>query len=310
MALGVAAESGYSSKTANVGRIDNKGIELAVGITPVKTKDITWDMTFTFSKNKSEVKELYGDTKEIAIYGFSSTPSLYLEVGQPVGVFKFNKVATVEDGEYKGMVICDADGFPTYTTEQEIVGKSAPDFIMGMSNRISYKNLSIAFTFDWHKGGVTNSQTKYIMYFTGNAPETAYNNRNPFIVPNSVLEAADGSFYENNQPVNMSYGGVHQYWYSNYNLTMAKNYMIDKSYLKLRDLNITYACPRKWFANKAISGLEISFVGRNLLMWTAANNTFVDPDISNYGNDLTSEWGEYFAAPSTRTFGGSAKIVL
>jgi len=314
MSLGVASETGYGSKIANVGKINNKGIELALGLTPVKTKDVTWDITYTFSKNKSEVKELYGDTKEINIYGFSSTPSLYLAVGQPVGIFKFNTPATVEEGEYKGYVICNNYGIPTYTTTQQIVGKSAPDFIMGMTNRITYKNWSVAFTLDWHKGGVMNSQTKYIMYFTGNAPETAYNNRNPFIVPNSVLASTDSSgntvYRENNVPVNMAYGGFHQYWYSNYNLLMAKNYMIDKSYMKLRDLNITYSCPKQWFKDKLIAGLDISFVGRNLLMWTAANNTFVDPDVSNYGNDFTSEWGEYFAAPSTRTIGGSIKITF
>ena len=101
--------------------------------------------------------------------------------------------------------------------------------------------------------------------------------------------------------------GVH---YDNYNYVKYRDLLLDKSYLKLRELNITYRLPEKWFENvKWLTAAEVSLVGRNLLMWTP-NQGLIDPDTTNYGNDLTSQFGEFYSAPSVRTFGGSVKIVF
>ena len=103
---------------------------------------------------------------------------------------------------------------------------------------------------------------------------------------------------------------MNYYWYSNTNSERYRDDLIDKTYLKLREVNLTYRLPRKWFAGmKWLSGIDISFVGRNLLMWTPSQG-LVDPDMTNYGNDLESQFGEYYSAPTTRTFGGSIKIVF
>ncbi|MGM9753145.1 MAG: hypothetical protein ACI3ZK_03705, partial [Candidatus Cryptobacteroides sp.] len=81
-------------------------------------------------------------------------------------------------------------------------------------------------------------------------------------------------------------------------------------YLKLRELSISYKLPRKWFdACNWLNGVDLSIFGRNLLMWTP-NQGIIDPDVTNYGNDLKSQFGEYYAAPSTRTFGASVKVVF
>ena len=86
--------------------------------------------------------------------------------------------------------------------------------------------------------------------------------------------------------------------------------LIDKTYLKLRELSLTYGLPAKWFSDlKWISNMQVGVSGRNLLMWTPKQG-LIDPDQTNYGNDLTSLYGEYYSAPSTRTFGGSIKIVF
>ena len=75
-------------------------------------------------------------------------------------------------------------------------------------------------------------------------------------------------------------------------------------------MNFTYRFPSKWFKDvKWISGASLSLIGRNLLMWTPSQG-IVDPDATNYGNDLTSQFGEYYSAPSTRSFGGSVKITF
>ncbi len=312
MSLSAASESGFSSKIANVGKIHNHGIELGIGIVPVRTKDFEWDMHGTFTKNWSEVKELYEGTTEIAWQGVGGSPMLYMEVGEPIGVFKFYDYNRVEDpnSEHYGKTIVNGQtGYPSYNTDKMVkYGTSAPDFIVGLTNSFTYKDFSMGFTFDWHHGGKMYSGTAGIMYFTGNAPETAYNNRNPFVYPNSVIDNGDGTYRENNIMVNSS-SSMQSYWYDNSNSMMALNNLLDKSYLKLRDLTFTYHLPNKLFGG-LIQGIDVSAVGRNLFLWTPKSNTFIDPDINNWGNDLDSEWGEFYAAPSVRTFGGSIKIIF
>lgn len=309
----LAPESGYTSQVRNVGLIQNRGIELTVGLVPVRTKDWEWDFTYTFSKNKNEVKELWDDVTETTIYGLTTGPQLKAIVGQPLGTWTYYKTETVQDesSPYYGKTIVNAStGYPVLSsTETEIIGYADPKFTMGFNNTVRWKNLSLGFSFDWRYGGKMYSATKSIVYFNGNAEETLYNMRDSFVVPNAVYVGADGEYHENNIPIT-AYNTLNNYWYSNSNNERYRDDLIDKTYLKLRELNLTYRLPRKWFAGvKWLSGIDVSLVGRNLLMWTPTQG-LIDPDMTNYGNDLTSQFGEFYSAPTTRTFGGSIKIIF
>ena len=132
--------------------------------------------------------------------------------------------------------------------------------------------------------------------------------RDPFVWPNAVYKDADG-YHENNVPVDQYYtmNGV---WYSNYNYVRYRDDLIDKSYVKLRDVSLTYDLPKSLLGNvKWIQSAQLSIAGRNLLMWTPKQG-IVDPDMTNYGNDLESQYGEYYSSPSTRSIGGGIKIVF
>jgi hypothetical protein len=91
---------------------------------------------------------------------------------------------------------------------------------------------------------------------------------------------------------------------------MYEKMVLDKSYIKLREVTLSYVLPKSLFVDKAISSMEVSFIGRNLLMWTPQENNFVDPEATNYGNDLLSDFGEFSAGPTMRNIGGSIKIIF
>lgn len=309
----LAPEAGYTTRVRNVGKIQNRGVELTLGLVPVRTKDWEWNFTYTFSKNNNEVKELWDDVTETTIYGLTSGPQLKAIVGESLGTWTFYKTETVQDesSPHYGKTIVNAtSGYPVVsTTETEIIGHADPKFTMGFNNTVRWRDLSLGFSFDWRYGGKMYSATKSVIYFNGNAEETMYNMRDPFVVPNAVYMGSDGEYHENNIPVT-AYYNMNYYWYSNTNSERYRDVLLDKTYLKLREVNLTYRLPRKWFAGvKWLSGIDISFVGRNLLMWTPSQG-LVDPDMTNYGNDLESQFGEYYSAPTTRTFGGSIKIVF
>ena len=314
----LAPESGFTSKVRNVGQIRNKGIEVTLTAVPVQTKNFRWNMAYTFTRNNNVVESLWDDVPSTTIYGLTAGPQLDIVVGEPLGVWRDYMVETVKDenSPYYGKVIVNGNtGYPEISSkDKEILGKADPEFTMGLNNVFSYKNVSLGFSLDWRHGGLMYSATKSIALFTGNDVSTIYNDRDAWVWPNSAVvigKDAEGNdiYGENNIPVDARYtmNGVH---YDNYNYYQYRKLLVDKSYLKLRELNITYKLPDKWFENvKWLSGAEVSLVGRNLLMWTP-NQGLIDPDTTNYGNDLTSQFGEFYSAPSVRTFGGSVKIVF
>jgi TonB-linked SusC/RagA family outer membrane protein len=314
--LSVAPESGFASRTANLGKIGNKGIEIALGGVPVRTRNFTWDLTWTFTRNRNKVIELMPGIDEVSIYGLSGGISYIARVGEPIGTFTFDEFRKVPDGEHAGKYIVNNYGeLQTDSNSKQILGSREQKFTMGLNNQFTYRNLSLGFTFDWRHGGLMYSNQKSVGYFVGTAPETAYNDRNPFILPNTVRQMVNPDtqelyYIENNIPISMG-RTYNNYWYTSQNRSREpSNNLIDKSYIKLRELNLTYRMPSRWFEKTPISGLEVSLVGRNLFLWTPKDQVFIDPDTTNYGNDLLSEFGEYYAAPSTRVFGGSLRLVF
>ena len=150
------------------------------------------------------------------------------------------------------------------------------------------------------------SYTKRLMSFVGNTTESTYNDRNPFIVPNSVLEVEDGdnvTYVENTVPVSMT--NVSSYWGTGPYID--RNYVIDRTYVKLREVVLGYALPQSLVSRLGFRTLELNLVGRNLLLWTAESNNFIDPETTPFGNDLAGEFGEWASGPTVRSFGLSLR---
>ena len=296
--LSMDPATGYTAQNINLGKIRNRGIEALITVVPVQTKDFKWELTWNFTKNWNKVVEMpdeLGD--QVSIYGFSGGLGLYAIEGKEMGIFMAHKAKVDDQGRY----IVDANGMPQNTDETYEIGSMNHKYSMGIGNTFSYKGVSLSFDFDIRKGGLMFSRTKDIEYFTGNAIQTAYNDRNPFVVPNSVYE--DGT--ENSTPL---YGtNLYKYW-DNGALEMESFSLIDKSYVKLRQVVLGWDLPKAWLSKTFLTGVRLSVFGNNLLMWTPNNNTFVDPEVSSFGNDLTGNFGEYSSNPSSRKFGFNVNV--
>ena len=103
---------------------------------------------------------------------------------------------------------------------------------------------------------------------------------------------------------------MYNYWYGNTNQYKYRDYVLDRDYVKLRELVFSYALPKSFISKAKLSNATLSLIGRNLLLFTPASNKYVDPEGSNYGNDINSEFGEFGAAPTNRTFGASLKVTF
>ena len=294
--------SGYTAQNMNLGKIRNRGIEAMVSVTPVRTRDFEWTLTWNYTRNRSKVislpEELGGES---LIWGLTGGTGLYAIVGEELGVFK----AYTAEHDPDGNVIVDASGLPKKSTEQTIVGSMNSKYQMGIGNTISYKGVSLSFDFDFRKGGVMYSRTKDINYFVGNAIQTAYNDRNPWIIPNSVVDNGDGTYSENT--VALTPTNIYNYW-NNGDTGYDSSFLVDKSYIKLRQVVLAWDLPKAWLANTFLTGVKVSLYGNNLLMWTPSGNTFMDPESSSFGNDLEGNFGEWSTNPSSRKYGFNVSL--
>jgi hypothetical protein len=182
---------------------------------------------------------------------------------------------------------------------------------------------------DFRYGGVMYSQTAQLTEFTGNGVATLYNDRKPFIVPNSVNAVTDANgkttYVENkafvgqtladptttpNSQGNQSDATYEWYRISTSPASAFPYTVFDRSFLKLRDVNFTYTIPQKWISKIRASSASIGVYARNILLWTPKSNVYIDPEASNYGNDITSQLGEFATAPLSQQYGLILKLVF
>ncbi|PIB34304.1 hypothetical protein BFP72_02085 [Reichenbachiella sp. 5M10] len=304
LAVPVAVSSGYTSQVQNLGEVSNKGIELMVNLTPIKTSNFTWDVSYNFTKNKNEVVKLNGDLDKVvlnSLYGIE----LIAEEGKPLGTILGHTEKTTDDGR---IIVSESNGIPLVADDKVEYGDINPDFTMGLSNRFSYKGLSMNILLDYRKGGMMYSYTQRLTQFVGNSVNTTYNSRRPFIVPNSVIEHADGSYSENYIAVDMA--DINNYWNQTSNNARSRDHVIDRSFLKLREVSIGYDFPQTVIGNTFLNSLSLNVIGRNLLLFTPEENQIVDPESTTMGNDLLGAFGEFGVGPTTRSYGVSLKATF
>jgi len=295
--------TGFTAQTQNLGKITNNGIEISLSFIPIRTKDFEWEIFGNFSKNKNRLVELKAGLDQIDLGGTSAVDF----VGRPgyeLGLFE--GIVPAKDPE--GHTIVDNQGLPVFQDEREILGSSQNKFRIGGGTSLKYKDFTFHATVDYRNGGLMNSRTAEMMYFTGNAPQTTFNDRQPFIIPNSV-QLVDGKYIENTKAIAGFTNNLNSFYDQTYCAGIGGAYsLIDKTFFKLREVSLSYSVPKNILNSKYINRLELSLIGNNLLLWTPDSNLFCDPEQTTFGNDLEANFGDYGTTPTTRSIGFSVKL--
>lgn len=296
----IAATSGYTSQTLNAGSITNKGIELLLRGQPIRTRNFNWELTGTFTRNRSEVKELIPGVNQVELGGFVGA-TLVARVGEPYGSFFGAGFLRDPDGH---IVVDPNTGYPITDPIAKTHGSIQPDFMASLNNSFTYKGITLSFLLDAKKGGIFYSRTKALQEFVGTDPRTLYNDREPFVIPNSVVEGADGKFNPNTKAVD----DAQDYW-TDYSSNNAVESLMDASFLKLREVSLSYRIPKNWISKWPVSSMQVGLSGRNLFLWTPSENTYVDPETSSFGTS-NIQGLEYGTIPSIRSYGANLKIIF
>jgi len=322
--LSVSSATGYFYNYINSGQMRNQGVELSLNATPVKTYNFSWTTNLNWYKNWNTVVSLYTDAagKPVTNYQiatFQQGVSLNATVGRPFGDLQgtsFNYV----DGQKE----IDSDGYYVNRTVDEktggtpVIGNVQPKYKGGWSNTITYRNVALGFLIDYSIGGDIYSLDMAYGLATGLYPETAGLNdlgnpvRNSLatgggLVLPGVVQQDDGSYKPNDTRVD---AGVYTsgMWVGGYVNAPAKAFVYDASYVKLRELSLTYTLPKKFIAKtKAIKSCDIAITGKNL--WIIYKNLpYADPEsIMSSGNIQGFQVG---SLPSLMQFGAKLNLTF
>lgn len=291
----LAASSGFLNMWDNVGEMTNKGIEITANLTPIRDLGgFTWNLAYKFDKNINKVVSLTEGLDEVTVTGFVS-PSVVAIKGKTVSHVKAYGTQKTPDGR---IIVDSQTGRPLATAEGVDLGSTLFDYTMGISNTFTYKNFSLFFQFDYRHGGKFISYSKQSTLWSGKDPLTTYNDRLPFVVPNSVYLDDDGNYVENTIPIPTT--DLNNYYGGQWNDAA---YVIEKTFCKLREVNLTYNLPQDLLSKTFISSASVSLVGNNLWLWTPAENNVIDPEITTAGNGSGTEFGEIRGYPSVRNYG-------
>ncbi len=306
-----SASTGYRSKFYNAAELSNKGIEVMLTLIPVRTKSgFEWGLTGNYSKNKNIVEKLFTDengkeTESVLIQNAPFSASYQhrpgLEFGQIVGY------DYAYDANGNKIVDPSSNSYATTATVKPL-GSVLPNFTGGVSTWVSYKGIRLYALVDFQDGGKIFSMTNMWGKYSGTLKETAEGDiRANGLVLDGVVQTgvdADGNPTSDGTVNTGNIAAVdHFFLDGGYIITAADVY--DASYIKLREITLTYALPEKLFAKTAIQGLSVSLVGRNLAI-LHKNVPHIDPEAGlSTSNVQGFEGGQL---PTTRTYGVSLNV--
>jgi len=321
MDLPLTSSTGYTAAIINTGEITNKGIELAVTAIPVRLKDFEWMMNVNLARNVNKMKELHEDVKIYTITKATwAGASVVAMEGERFGSIIGKKFARNENGE----IIFREDGMPTFENEVSVLGNGNHDFTLGIGNTFRYKDFSLGVLFDMKFGADLYSMSYRMAHYNGTSKNTLEGRRewndseearryaNATVdswtptggyVGKGVVKVEDDkgnvTWRPNDTPVDPQ-----AYW-----RLVADNtpepFIFDASYIKLREINLTYNFPEKLLSKTPIRGLSLSAYGRNLFILHSKLKN-IDPE-SNYNNG-NGQGLEYGSLPSRRTFGFGVNV--
>ncbi|WP_430972183.1 SusC/RagA family TonB-linked outer membrane protein [Sunxiuqinia rutila] len=293
MNVPISQSTGYSAMKDNVGEIENKGFEVMLGGTPVKTMDLTWDVSVNFSKNKNKLNELIEGTDD---FTFSTTNSGIVLVKATVGGGFGDIYGKTWETNENGDVVLTADGKPQASSEYSKLGNYQPDWTGGLTNTLTYRNLRFSFLIDGRFGGEVYAGTDAAMDGSGTS-KRSLQYRESGIVVDGVINTGTTeapSWQQNSQSIS-----AQDYWGNINDIT--SEYIYDQTNIRLREVSLVWNLPSAWLTDTFVQKASIGVVGRNLFFIHKKVDNF-DPE-SSYSTSSYSQGLVYYPLPTARSVG-------
>jgi hypothetical protein len=335
MPLQTSTASGYAYQVVNAGNIQNKGIELTLNGTPVNGKNFKWNVTVNWALNRNEVVALLPGVTNMQLNSYQGGVTLDAEVGHPYGVLEgatyiYYNGQKVINGTTASTVNPNSAnslaGEPAWTsTANNVIGNTTPNWTGGITNTFTYKNWAFSFLIDVQDGGSIFSLDMFYGMADGIYKETDYINdlgnpvRNQVIGTPGNYSPSSGGYVENGvictynaqgQPIssttnNIRIEGGDTYGYG-YSVEPPSAFVYNATYVKLRQVTLSYSLPSDLLKKCFITGATFSLVAANpWIIFKYLPHADPESGLGAGNNSLGFSCG---SLPSTRDFGFNVKL--
>lgn len=282
----LATSSGYTSALLNVGALSNRGIELLLTGKPVRTSSFSWDASFNFSYNKSEILKLAPGVSNVG----------GAEVGDPFNTIQSTTYVTNDKGQ---RVYNKISGYEVRSSPVK-AGTGVPPTILGFSNDFRYKNFTLSILIDGKFGNIVQSGLSRYMYRFGLSKLTLPGRENGLTV--SGVDQ-DGQPFTKTWPVEQ----ISTYYNTEAGISPIGTSIFDGSFVKLRSIILGYTVPVHKLKISGINDVRVSLVARNVALIYRVLTDFDPESYYKVGNDQANTSN---TIPKTREIGVNLKVVF
>ena len=275
----VPAATGYQFEKTNIGKVTNKGLEIALGGTLLQTNDFSWNSSLFYSKNENTVEEL-SEGLESFVYNTSTDGNLSIKATEG------GSIGDIYGREWTGEV--DANGAPIASDVDVYLGNAQPEWLGGWSNSITYKDFNLSFLIDARIGGKIYSQTSADLDEAGASARSLQYRESGVVLEGINTETGAAN------TVNIS---GQDYWTAMSNIS--ENYLYDQDNVRLRELSIGYRIPG--VESIGLDSANLQLVGRNLFFFSKEAED-IDPEVM-LGTSLGIQGMSHNQMPTMRSVG-------
>lgn len=299
-----AQSTGFDARTVNAGTIQNSGLEALVTLVPIRKQNFDWTITATYTRNTQEVLDIPDEIEgTIGLTSGFSGLSLRAEEGESFGLYGNGWLRNVD-----GDIIINPETGLREQGDRTRLGNILPDYMFGINNRFIIGPVTINALIDGSMGGVVFSRTVSGLRGAGLAEETL-DNREGIFIDEGVNEVTDAdgnvTYVENETPVR----SMQDFWTNYTNNSNAEAATFDGSWIKLREVTVSYSLPSKIFGDSGIRGISVGLEASNL--WLIHSNVpHIDPEASFFGPSLVGGAAnvEFWSVPTARSIGANVRI--
>jgi TonB-linked SusC/RagA family outer membrane protein len=288
----VDRSTGYSLAVFNAGNVQNRGIEISLSGTPIKTKTFSWLLNGTFTANRNKIMEL-ADSSVVLRTGALGGGAIVANVGGSMGDLYGRDFVRSPDGQ---IVYDAATGNAKAGSDLVYLGNTLPKFRFSFGSTLTYQRFSLSGLFDAQLGAVAHSLTFSRMAALGKLKVTLPGRYNG-AVGDGVVQNTDGTY----RPNDVVATNLESFYTSLYGSDQAEGSVFKTDYLKFREANLTYTFSTKLVKRIGINRLSLGIYGRNLFVWSPW--PAFDPEFGTLsGTDIVQGF-ETGQLPSTRSYG-------
>ncbi len=293
MSASYSIASGATSGYVPTGSTQNKGLELQLAGSPIRTKNFNWTTTLNITSVQNKILHTGPTNARLGLgqgrgtLGNAITAYLPGYAGPQIMAYDYKYDA-------KGAIIVDASGLPVQGDFKPF-GSVLPTLYGGWNNEFSYKDLTFSFLIDYNYGNKVLSMTSYYSYVRGLNQATLAGRETG--VTTGVTAAGSAN----------TVAATAQTYYTAVAQRITKTHILDGDFIKLRQVSLGYNIPQNYLKGlKIIQSAQISFVGRNLLCLMKKTDN-IDPE-ATFGSNINYYGIEGTNLPSTRSYGVNLNV--